>query len=356
MQPISGSNESNPGNSVSYMSTFSVSEIYDLVAKVFSDTGSKYPLDAAPIFIKESVPLHAGNIRQYNEKDFSTFASVKPEGVAARKAQFGIGYHKQVSLKRIAKELDLSEEAIMFDRWLDVTSIGIDLGETGPQRINLDMTQLAVTFAQGTSYTDMDGFTVDTTTGDSNPIAYAAHTLAFSANTYTNIVPGNPQFSKSALISAEQVARNNTLNNYGTPRTKRWSHIFCSGNPNLTESIMQFLRSISDNTQANPNVENTYKNRYKMLVLEQLDTTQTGARDTTKSNWWGLGAFEGQVPKDRFWAMYAEWEPSHMKPGPTNDNNAVDFSKDIKRFGIRAGYGLCVVNPMGIVYAFPANS
>lgn len=354
--PVGGSNESNPGNTGSFMSTFTFSEIYDLVAKKFSEVGEKYPIDAAPVFIKEPIPLHSGNIRQYNERDFSTFASTKPEGVAARKAQFGIGYHKQMGLKRIAKELDLTDEAIMFDRWMDVKSIGIDLGETAPQRINLDMTHMAVTFAAGSSYVDMDGFTIDTTTGDTNPIAFAAHTLAFSALTYTNIVPGAPQFSKSGLISAEIVARNNTLNNYGIPRTKKWSHIWTTGNPNNTESIMQFLKSISDNTQANPNVENTYRNRYKMLVLEQIDTTATGQRDTTKSNYWGIGAFEGEVPLNRFWAMYGEWEPSHMKPAPTSDNNAVDFSKDIKRFAVRAGYGLCVVNPQGMIYSFAVNS
>jgi hypothetical protein len=356
MPPFSGSNEPNPGSTNVTLATLTFPEIYDLVAKQFSLSGSLYPWDAKTIYITEPIPLHMGNIRQYNERDFSTFASTKPEGVAAAKAQFGLGYHKQLYLKRIAKELDLTDEAIMFDRWMDVTTIGVDLGETCPQRINLDMTQLAVTFAAGSSYVDQDGFTIDTTTGDGNPIAYSAHTLAFSSTTYTNIVPGNPQFSKSALISAEQVARNNTLNNYGTPRSKNWSHIWCSGNPNVLEAILQFIRSTSDNTQANPAVDNIYKNRYTMLKLEQLDTTQTGARDTTKSNYWGIGAFNGSTPKDRFWAMYGEWESPHMKPAPTSDNNAVDFSKDIKRFGVRAGYGLCVVNPMGIVYSFPTNS
>lgn len=351
-----GSNEPNPGNSMSFLSTLSANEIYDLVAKKFSEAGEKYPLDAKIMYIMEPIPMHSGNVRQYNEKDFTTFASTKPEGVAASKAQIGLGYHKQIDLKRIAKELDLTYEAIQFDRWMDVKSIGIDLGETAPQRINLDMTQLAITFAQGTQYVDMDGYTIDTTTGDTLSIANAAHTLAFSSKTYTNIVPGAPQFSKSGLISAETIARNNTLNNYGIPRTKRWTHIWTSGNPNNIEAITQFLRSISDNTQANPNVENTYQNRYKLLVLQQLDTTPTGARDATKSNWWGIGAFEGEVPMNRFWAMYGEWEPSHMKPAPTQDNNAVDFSKDIYRYAVRAGYGLCVVNPQGIVYSFAANS
>lgn len=350
-----GSNESNPGQSVYALSTFSSSEIYNLVAKKFSEAGEKYPLDAKPIYITEPIPLHSGNIRQYDEKDFSTFASTKPEYVATSKAQFGIGYHKQMTLKRIGLELDLSYESIMFDRWMDVKTLGIDLGETAPQRINLDMTQLAITFAQGTSYVDKSGYTIDTTTGDGLSIANAAHTLAFSSVTYTNIVPGAPQFSKSALISAETIARNNTLNNYGIPRTKRWSHIWCSTAPNNIEAIQQFLRSISDNTQANPNVENTYQNRYKMLPLGQLDTTPTGQRDQTKSNWWGIGAFDGEIPMNRFWAMYGEWEPAHMKPAPTEDNNAVDFSKDIKRFAVRAGYGLAVINPQGIVYSFAGN-
>ena len=82
------------------------------------------------------------------------------------------------------------------------------------------MTQFAITFSQGTSYIDNGGYTVDTTTGDGYSLANAAHTTAFSSTTYTNILPGGPNFSKSSLIAAEILARNNTIDNYGIPSYK----------------------------------------------------------------------------------------------------------------------------------------
>lgn len=341
------------GNSSTLLATYTQKEIYNLVEKLFTQFKESYPMDAKPLFATRSIPMHTGVLKRFTEKDFSTFASTKPEGAPSKRAKYGIGYHKDILLKRIALELALTEEAVKFDHWDDVQAIGTELGKTVPNRINLDCTHLAVTFAQSVSYVDMDGFTVDTTAGDSLAIASAVHTLAHDASTYTNINPGAPQFSKSALIAAETVARNNTMDNYGIPKGYTWTHIWCSGDPNNTENIMQFLNSIADNTQANANVENTYKNRYKMLTLQQLDTDVFGQRDSTKSNWWGIGAFSGDITSGkRFAAIYAEWEAPHMKPAPTDSNNAADFSRDIQKFGVRGGYGLAVLNAMGIVYSF----
>lgn len=348
--------EPNPGNSAPLMATYTQKEIYNLVEKYFAEFRDSYPLDAKPVFIYQSVPMQNGVIKRFDEKDFSTFAKTKPEGSPTKRAQYGIGYHKDVIMKTIGLEMALTEESIKFNKWDDVKTIGVELGKTVPNRINLDMTHFAVTFAQSSSYVDMDGFTIDETTGDGQPLASAGHTLAFSPLTYTNIVPGGPQFSKSALISAEIIARNNIVDNYGIPKSMKMSHIFSTGNPQIIESVQQFLRSISDNTQANPNVENTYQNRYKLLVLEQIDTDIFGRRDTTKSNWWGIGAFEGDVKGKRFTAIYAEWEAPHMKPAPTADNNANDFSRDIQKYGTRGRYNMCALNGLGIVYSFAANS
>lgn len=344
--------EPNPGNADTMLSTFTFEEIYDLIQKKFIDMLPKYALDAKPLFIFDDIPLGTGNMRQYDESDFSSFARTKPEGVAAAKANFTIGYHKQMRMKRIALEFDLTYEARTQNQWYRVEEITQQLIQTVPYRLNLDMTQLAVTFAQSSSYVDMDGFTIDTTTGDGQPIASAAHTLSQNPTTYTNIVAGAPQFSKSGLIAAETVAKNNIMDNFGVPRIMSWTHIFCANTPNVKENIKQFLFSTSDNTQANPAVENTYKNRYEMLVLSQIDTDANGQRDTSKSNWWGIAALGGAVRGDRLQAYYGQWEAPNMKPAPTNGNNADDFSKDIWKYGVRGGYGLTVVSPKGIIYSF----
>lgn len=339
--------ESNPGNQAPLLTTFTFDEIYDRVQKKFIDMLPKYPIDAKPLFIFESIPEQTGNTRQYDESDFSSFARTKPEGVPAAKGIFGIGYHKIMTMKRIALEFDLTYEARTQNQWYKVTEITAGLIQTVPYRINLDMTQ-RVTFAMSSSYVDMDGYTIDTTTGDGLSLANAAHTLAFSATTYTNLVPGSPQFSKSALQSAEIIARNNTYDNFGIPRTMNWTHIFCSGQSTTKENIKQFLHSISDNTQANPNVMNTYKDSYEILILQQLDTDANGGRDVSKSNNWGIAALGGSIRGDRFQAFYGEWEAPHMKP-TVDGGNADDFSKDVWKFGVRGGYGIVTVAPKGFI-------
>jgi hypothetical protein len=343
--------EPNPGNQSPFLATFTFDEIYNRIQKKFIEMLPKYEIDAAPFFIKESIPQMTGNTRQYNEIDFSSFARTKPEATPAIKAQMGLGYHKIMTMKRIAHEFDLTYEARTQNQWYKVQDITAQLIKTVPYRINLDMTHKIISFANAASYVDMDGMTIDTTTGDGLSIGNAAHTLAFSGSTYTNIVTGNPQFSKSALESALRVARNNTFDNFGVPHAMDFSHIWTTADPTLVANVKQFLNSISDGTQANPNVNNVYKNRYEHIMLNQIDTDANGFRDTSKSNWWGVAALRGSRG-DRLQAYFGEWEAPNMKPAPTNGNNADDFSKDIWKYGVRAGYGLCVVRPQGIVYSF----
>lgn len=355
MDPINPYDAPLYGNSVAFIATYNQGEIYNLVKKSFVDYMMMYPPDAKPLFIYDPASAYDGVIKRYDEKDFSTYAEVKPEGVASKRAKKNIGYHKDVVLKRIALEITLSWESVRFNQWDDVTNIGTQLGKTVPNRINLDMTQFAITFAQGTSYTDMSGYTVDTTTGDGLSLANSAHTLSASPITYTNICPGGLQFSKSALIANEIIGRDNTLDNYGIPHLKRFTHIFHGGNAQVKYDVAQFLRSITDNTQANPNVINPLNNRYQPLELQQLDTFVNGQRDTSKELWWGIAALEGRNGANRWAAYYREWEAPHMKPAPTADNNAVDFSRDIMIYGARAGYNVCALNGTGIVYNFPTN-
>lgn len=348
--------EPNPGNQGTFLTTYTFDEIYNLIKKTFVDKLKMCDMGAKDFFIQQSIPQQSGNTRQFNEIEFSTYARTKPEGVAAVKASIGIGYHKVMKAKRIALELDMTYEARSWNEWYRVTEIANELAQTAPNRIDLDMVHMAVTFANAASYVDMDGFIIDTTTGDGLSIANAAHTLPFSGTTYTNIVPGGPTFSKPALEAALTVGRNNTLDGFGIPHCMNWNTIFSSGDPTTVNDIRQFLHSITDVTQANPNVINGHKGFYQHLILNNLDTDANGFRDTTKSAWWGIAALGGGSRGDRLQAYYGIWEPPHMLPGPNASigNNAIDFSKDIWRFGVRAGYGLTFVRPAGIVYSFAA--
>lgn len=348
--------EPNPGNATVAISTFSEKELYNLIEKKVMDFKKALPLDAQQLYVTKNIGYGEGVMKRYTEKDFTRFARRKAEFGASKRAQFALGFHKDLHMYTLALEAVLSDESIKFNRWDDVTKVAKELANTVPNRINLDLTHHAITFADGYSYVDMDGYDVDTTTGDGKPIAFNLHELAHSPKTYTNIAPPM-QFSKSGLRIVERIGRNNTMDNFGKPTPYKFTHIWSTNDPFNKFEIQQYIKSTSDNTQANGNVMNVDKDRYQLLVLESIDTDILGDRDASKSNYWGIIALGDSLESEnRFSAIYGVWEKPHMKPFPSAGNNASDFSRDTQRYGARGRQGKCVLNGFGIVYVFaPSN-
>lgn len=341
--------EPNPGNEMPAIATYSAKELYNIVAKKFIDFKEHCSSDILTFYVSDNIGYEKGSQRRYDQKDFSTYAKFKAELGLTKRGKYAIGFHKDLFRKTVALELVLSDEAIKENRWDDVTRIAKQLGQTVVNRRNLDLTHMAVTFAASTSYIDQDGQVIDTTTGDGLSLANAAHLLAHSASTYSNIAPAS-QFSKAGLMIAKRQARNNTMDNFGVPKEYKWSHIWSTEDEFNVEEILQFLKSTSDPVQANSNVENYYKNRYKAIFLPEIDTTVDGLRDTAKSRYWGIGAFEGNVLSgDRASLVYGEWEAPHMKPF---NQSAMDFSRDAVKYAARGRYGACAIDGMGIIFNF----
>ena len=335
----------NPGNTGTYLHTVTYSELYDLMKREFVGQLASLPIDAQPLFIKRSIPMHSGNIRRFQEDDMSTYAKLKPEGQDAKKGNYGIGYFKDMVSKRIALEMPLTYEARTQDQWSRVGEIIRGLAETPINRINLDMTH-RLTFSNVTSYVDMDGSLVDVSVGNGLSLINNAHTLAFSANTYSNRVPLDPAFSQTALEAAELLAVTNIVDNYGVRKVMKFTHIITTDNPETVNAVRTFLNSTSNVNQANSGVINVYRTKYEHLVLHSIDTDANGSKDLTKSKWWFLAALTGA---DRLQAYYGEWDAPAMNPMPTNSNYGVDVHNDDFTYGVRAMYGLAIVSGRGII-------
>lgn len=358
MFPNQNTANPNPGNMGTIEATFTFPELSNLIKKMFAERLVNVPLDAKPLFIMKSVPQGQGDSIQVNEQDFTTYASDMPEGTNAKKGAFGVGYHKQVSWFRYGQEYDITYKMRTTAQWLDIVTATVGaLADAVPQRENLDMTHM-ITFGNATSYVDMDGFTRDVSCGDGLSIFNAAHLLAFTAQTYSNIVPGNPQFSKTALESAELLTKNNILDNFGKKKVMMFKTIWCADTPSLTNSIMQYIRSVSDPVQANPGVENPYKGKYDILPLSLLATDANGNPDSTKYNWWGIAALTG-IGAQRWQAYRVQWEAPRMKPTPTGDfstTNAEDVHNDNWTYGSRGAENYAVLVGRGIIGSLASNS
>lgn len=358
MFPNQNTANANPGTQGTIEATFTFPELSNLVKKMFVELLPKLPLDASPLFIMKTIPQGQGDSIQMNEQDFTTYAGDMPEGTNAKKGSFGVGYHKQVNWFRYGQEYDITYKMRTTAQWLDIVKSTVtSLSQAVVQRENLDMTHV-ISFGNATSYVDLDGITRDNSCGDGLSIFNAAHLLAFTTQTYSNIVPGNPQFSKTALESAELLTKSNILDNFGKLRRMNFKTIWCASTPSLTNSIMQYIRSVSDPVQANPGVENPYKGKYDMLPLESLATDANGNYDSTKQNWWGIVANTG-VGADRWQAFRVQWEAPRLKPMPTGDfstTNAEDVHNDNWTFGSRGAENYVVLVGRGIIGSLAPNN
>lgn len=340
----------------SLLSTVSFPVFTDLVRRTFVKPPSMVTPMAGQLFIKEPIGKGQGSSKIYHEQDIQTFGRLKAEGQAVSKAKYGVGYNKTMYKKRIGMEIDITQEMRDENRYSDVANLIISLAHFGPQRIELDQTH-RLSFASSTSYTDMDGQTVDVTGGDSLAVIHNAHTLKFSSDTYSNRVTGDPVISQGAIEVAENMMTTEIRSNFGEKRTLRFNKIITGDNATVCNTVRQILNSTADIDGTHAGVLNVNKGKYQHIELPYLATTATGAPDATKKYWWFIGAI-GNGSGASWQAYYGEWEAPHMKNTSVamEGSNADDFSRDVWSYGTRAGYGLAVLGGRGLIGSLPTSS
>lgn len=299
--------------------------------------------DLKSLYMVESVPRGTGDRRPYTEIDGETYARYKAEGSDAYKTKVVTGYEKTMIARRFAAEITITYEARNYGKNQEILRKLTALGNFCPQRLALDLTH-RFTFATSTSYTDMDGETVDTTVGDGLAAVAGAHTLTGSTATYSNVITGNPAFSQGAFETAMSQANTQIVTNFNERRVMNFNTIVTGDDPATVRAVRQFLGSMSDGTQTNSGVINTYRGVMRHVVLPRLATTATGAYDATKAANWGLvaaGEWEGHL---------GIWEEARLV-SPEAGNNGENIHNDNWTFGARCGNGICVVSGKGLLWS-----
>lgn len=336
----------------SLLNTVTLFDFTDLVEKEFKLQQTMVQPVAQQLFVSDPIAANTGDTRRYEEVDTQTYARSMPEGTNAKKATVGTGYYIVTSVVRRAMEIDITFQMRRYNKFAEVTSKLTSLAHFVPQRCELDLTH-RITFGNATSYVNMDGETVSTAVGDGLALFSAAHTLAFSAMTYSNLVTGAPVFSQGAYEATLQLTVSNVLSNFGERRVMDFNAIWSSDDPNTVAEIKRVLESTSDVDQNNPGVVNVYKNSRRHVILTQLATTATGAYDSTKRRWWGIASIGQGV--NGWQAYYSESEPVNLK-SPAPGNNGEDFHNDVWSYGTRGSYAIAALSGRGIIASLPASA
>jgi len=316
------------------LNSISLSVFTRLADVVFEKAKEEAPAMArnSGIWVVESIPQNSGDVRDYQEIDLNLYAGNKPQGDQAPRAKVQLGYNKEVRVRRVARDIGITYEMRHFNKYPEVISRLTSLGKMGPNRMELDLSH-RIGFGTATTYTDMDGATIDISTGDALSLFNTAHTLTGSATTYRNRLAGNPQISKGALQGMERLIAEETLNNLGEKVTMPFDILFTSDDPETQNTAMEYLRSVAAPDFANSGVTNTYRAKYKHVTLPLLATTASGGVDASKRRFWGLSS---SSMSDMHLAI---WEEPHIK-SPSNLNAGEEFSTDDWNYGMRAGWGI----------------
>lgn len=339
------------GNQATLLSEMTLPEFTDLVRRNWIAERDTLERRALPLFILEQVGAGQGSSKRYNEVDIETFAADKPEGTNSQKARAGVGYQKDMLARSFSKEIDITIEMRNDNRYAEVGSYITQLTQFVDNRQDLDLTH-RFTFSGSTSYVDMNGATVDLTTGDGLSLTNAAHTLAFSSTTYSNSVASSPPFSESSFESALNLGANQIYSNFGELRQKNFNKVFCHNDPSTIRAIQQLIMSPADVEAVQSGVVNTYKGAVELVVLPYLATTAVGAYDSTKRRYWGIvAAGQGLMG---WQAFCGEWVSARLFT-PSDSNNGMDIHNLNWTYSTYGRYGICTPSPKGLVMSLVSS-
>ncbi len=329
------------------LNTVTLSQFTDLVDRIYLTGPQLIPRMASQLYIPMDLSAHTGNSRRFREVDTQTYARVKNEGEDATSVQAGVGYEKDMTMRRFAAEISITWEMRRLNKAPEVMAQLTSLSTFCPQRQELDLTH-RFTFATATSYTDMDGVPVTTTTGDGLALVSASHTLTDSSSTYSNVITGNPLFSGTSLQVAESQGNTQILSNFGEQRVMNFNTIVTGRDPATVNSVKQLIDSTSDVDQNNPGVVNVYGGKYRHVILPYLDTDANGALNSAKSKYWGLLAVRQGT---NGWQAYmGNWEQPNLKT-PAPGNNGEDVHNDNWTYGTRCAYGIETISGRGLLWS-----
>lgn len=326
------------------------SDFTDLVKQTFVEGPTQIQdMNVKKLLIERPYREGDGDSVKLNEVDSEQFAKSMPQGAAAKRTRHVMGYSKTFEYARFGIETAITWHLRKYNKYPEVQARLTDLSKFCPNRFALDLVH-RLTFAPDTSYTDMDGNVIDLTVGDGFQLVYSLHTVTGDASkTYSNGITGNPEFSKGAFQLAQERGNTQSIDNFGIECVMGFGTVVTTDDPTTLDEVAMLKKSTSALEQNNAGVINSYQNSFEHIMLKKLDSTATGARDTTKSKAWGYIANMG-APGERWQAYYSVSEQPNLKY-PAPGNNLEDGHTDNWIYGARCSYLIGVLSGRGFLWS-----
>ncbi len=292
----------------------------------------------------EAVPKVARELYDVNDNPWQTsdHSQIDPPGFARRKGEgsaYVVGSPRQaysltLTKSRIGLRDSVTWEMRKYDKYREIEKKMRGLGESSASRIELDLTHLFTFGLQGSTYTNMDGESVTTQTGDSVQIFSNSHTITGSSTNVDNLI-GASAFNRGNLEIAERLFRN-MVNMNDVKVVPQPDTIISSDDPALVNVIGEFMKSQGAPDTAE-RAANVYQGKYRHIQLPFLATDNLGGPSSTGRFYWMLADLK---KKDAI-VEYSEM-PTFISPSP--GTNGEDFDTDDWKFKSSAAYAYGILD------------
>jgi len=273
------------------------------------------------------------------------FAKRKQEGQSYTYGNIKQGYKLNLSQTRIGLMDAITWEMRKFDKYREIDKKMRQLGRSTAKRMELDATHQFTFGMTAASYTNMDGETVGTATGDGQNLFDSDHTLSDGSGTIVNLL--TTAFGRAGLEEAETLFTKFTDDN-GNKVVVEPNTIITSDDPTIGNAVKEFAKSTLIPDEAN-NAVNVYSGKYQHKVLPYLTTDKDGAYSSTPKNYWMLAAVNSTD-------AIMEISESPTFTAPSSGGNGEEFETDDWKFKSSACYDLGILDFKWIVGSTGATS
>jgi hypothetical protein len=324
------------------MTTGAYNDLVNLVEMELQEMNLSIPAQMVQsgIFNEVSKPDNTGKYMRFEEFSTQEYAAIKPELNPAHQFSTVLGYAIDATLSRYGENVIYSYEAKNYDKYETAMYVVNAAIRSMTNRFDLDL-QHRLTFGESTTYVNRDGMTVNIAVGDGKALFASDHTLLASPNTFSNIIPGNPRFSRGALEGATNAWNANTVNQFGEKVGRPFNVIYSTDEATTCNAIRELLFSTgTTNPGQNEGVINPYKDQeLRHVKLSRMNTDAAGASDSTKDYMWGM-IRTGRL--DGWQAQYAINEAARLE----KEEGALRYDTDIDAYiwPVRMGTFNCILS------------
>jgi len=251
---------------------------------LFRKAFSEFPKVAGTLYDIEQTNLVTG---EESSLDGFSVAKRKEEGGDFAFLDINQGYNKTWRIEEVGGMTKITWLMRVGNKYREMNDRISNLASSSAKRMEWDLTH-RFTFGFQSSYVNLDGETVDITTGDGLSLFNTAHTVTGSATTYRNAVSGNPAISLAGLEAAEKLFATQMIDSNGETVFEQPDTIITTNDPTQINIALQYLHSTAAVDVDNSGVYNPYQSKYALIVLPYLSTDANGVYDSSKAKQWML--------------------------------------------------------------------